>query len=94
MKKVIKFILGGIVVVAIAGFAMFNMSLNQQNQHLSVLSLAGLLSLSQTETPYSCTVTTNCTNGLGTVTGTVSCTGTICSRSSTWVQCNGNKTNC
>ncbi|GHV58930.1 hypothetical protein FACS1894182_12220 [Bacteroidia bacterium] len=38
----------------------------------------------------SCTVTTKCFNKFGEETGSVSCTGTSCSRTDTWVQCNGN----
>ena len=41
-----------------------------------------------------CTVTSNCFNFAGTVMGSVSCTGTECTRGGGWVKCNGKTTKC
>ncbi len=44
----------------------------------------------------SCTVTSNCYDQLHSlhVSGSVSCTGTICSRGHQWVECDGIRTEC
>jgi hypothetical protein len=54
MKKFYKFILGGIVVVAIAAFAMFNVGLNSQSDNLSAISLRNIEVLAE-ESSVICT---------------------------------------
>jgi hypothetical protein len=94
-----KKIFGGIAIIVIIAFATFHINLNTQNENFSLLSLANIEALaeesgSESGGGYSCTVTYNCTNG------SISCTGTRCSRGTTekygipYVKCDGQITYC
>lgn len=81
-----------------------------QNQQYSIadITLANIEALADNESgggSYSCTATTNCYDASGTnVTGSVSCTGQICSRGvidggfwgedTYYVECDGHRTVC
>jgi hypothetical protein len=54
-------------------------------EHLFTLAFA---SDGESDGGYSCSVTSECYSG------SVSCTGQVCSRGSGWVKCDGNKTEC
>ncbi|QTD38777.1 hypothetical protein JL193_05790 [Polaribacter batillariae] len=82
----------GIAVIAMALF----LNTNSINDNKSNLDLASFISLNtaNAEGGYSCTVTSTCFMGFGTVSGSVSCSGSTCSRGSEWVKCDGKKTEC
>lgn len=93
-KKNFAKTLKGIGVMLFLALIALNVRLafNNNNEMASGISIAGVeLSLFETvfaSGGYSCTVTTNCANG------SISCTGTKCSRTSISVTCDGNTTYC
>lgn len=82
MKASLKVFAAAVMFMAVSG------SLHSQNHEFK-----------QVEEPvdggYSCTVTTNCFNIGGKVSGTVGCTGTKkCERGTGYVECDGKRTSC
>lgn len=90
MKKII-----GVLGVAVIAATMF-FNTNNVSGSSSDIGLASLMNMNvaYADGEYSCTATTTCYNILGSVTGSVSCTGAKCSRTVTSVTCDGKKTNC
>ena len=82
------FIMKKIITLLVVGVAAFGVTMVSTDGSKSTLMLADIEALANGETGYSCTVTSTCMNG------SVSCTGTSCSRGTGWVECNGRKTNC
>lgn len=69
-------------------FSFFNANIvNTTNSGFDLASLLYVNS-ANAETGYSCTVTSDCSNG------SISCTGEVCSRGYAWVKCDGKKTTC
>jgi hypothetical protein len=92
MKKIIG-VLGLAVIAATIFF-----SANNVSGSISDASLASLTSLNEAhadaETNTTCTVTTKCFGLTGYESGSVSCTGSKCTRTTTSVTCDGKKTSC
>ncbi len=76
--------------------AVISINTKSLNTTTSDFSLVNLISLNtaNAENGYSCTVSSTCFMGLGTVSGSVSCSGSNCSRGTEWVKCDGKKTEC
>ena len=91
MKKVIF----GIAIVFALGFSL-NVDLLHEDSNLKNFSLFSLTTMAHAdgESGYSCSVSTNCYNLWGALMGSVACTGTKCSRGSSWVKCDGKTTEC
>ncbi|PIF06704.1 MAG: hypothetical protein CSA36_00480 [Draconibacterium sp.] len=93
MKKVI-FILG-CGFIAATMFLNFSKSSKLNTRQIDLSSFMKIAKADAEGGGYSCTVYSNCFNIAGTVTGSVSCTGTeSCSRGTGWVKCDGHKTEC
>jgi len=92
-----KKIFGALIVVAITAGAMINVNLNKVSNKAD-LALANVEALAKGEGgSTSCEVSTNCYGDVwhpDKVTGTVSCSGTNCSRTDTSVTCDGATTSC
>lgn len=86
------------IIIVIIGYHAHGMQHKQRK--VNNLTLANIEALAQSEESgggnYSCTATVNCGLPLG---GSISCTGTVCSRGLDWlngayVECDGHKTYC
>jgi len=91
MKKIFLFLGCGVIATTV----FLNTSKSKSNYRQ--IDLQSLMKIAQAsaEGGYSCTASSNCFNIMGTVTGSVSCTGTqSCSRGTGWVKCDGHKTEC
>lgn len=90
-----------VMVAAIVVTAGWNISQNINGTNASDLALNIVEALANNESGggYRCSVSSNC-YGVGGVSGSVSCTGSTCSRGSggafskPWVECDGRKTSC
>jgi len=83
-------ILGGIAIVAIAVTVSFNVTLsNKKQDNTSMLALANVEALAQSEGGASCTASANCVHD-GKTTGSVGCSGkTLCLSGINTVSCDG-----
>ena len=94
--KIIKKIAAIVMVAAVAVTAGWNFYQNTQEVAMNELGLANVEALASGENGYSCTATVDCGFPLY---GSVSCTGSVCSRGLDWsngsyVECDGNRTYC
>ncbi len=88
-------IFGGIAILAIAVAGAFNVTLSNQKQDAaSMLALANVEALAQSEGTTTCSASSKCfANGVEY--GSISCTGkTSCISGYEWVSCDGNKSTC
>jgi hypothetical protein len=94
MKKIILVL--GLGILATTMF--LNTSTSKSNRcQIDLNSLAKIAKANSEggSSGYSCTVSSNCFNLMGTVTGSVSCKGSItCKRDYQWVECDGQRTKC
>jgi len=97
MKKKIRI---AIMSFAVIGLIALNVYMINHEKDFSAIELMNLEALAtETGSNYSCSVSSNCYS-FGSVSGSVSCTGDTCSRSSggafskPWVECDGKRITC
>ena len=92
-----KKILCALVVIVIVAVGTINVNMSKIRNHKGDLALSNVEALADGETTTTCTVSTNCYTDPwkpDKLTGTVSCTGTNCTRTNTSVTCDDLTTSC